>query len=125
MDNFMGEAIEQYDIGWYNMVEVRLSRSWLDIQGQYLSKKGHLRTSLGWAEGVVTGMLEMVHSQWKYRCKFLHKREEYVLLNNHHEWLIGQIQLQLEKGTERMEDYDYHLVWMTIQSYGQKGRLEK
>ena len=31
-DNFLGGAIEQDESGWYTMMEVRVERSWHDIQ---------------------------------------------------------------------------------------------
>ena len=56
----------------------------------------------------------MVHSQWKYRCNIVNKREEDGLQIKHHEWLKVQDHIQLAKGTERMEEEDHYLVWMTI-----------
>ena len=53
---------------------------------------------------MVVGMLEMVYSQWKYHCNIAHKQEEDGLQIKHHEWLEGQVQLNLAKSIESMED---------------------
>ena len=71
----MGAAIARYDIEWDNMMERFVERAWRDTQETNLVETLYLRTTLGWAAGVVTGMLEMVHSQWKYHCGIVHKQE--------------------------------------------------
>ena len=40
---------------------------------------------------------------------------------NHHEWLKVWVKIHLEKGTERMEEENYHLVWMTFRELWAKG----
>ena len=57
-------------------------------------------------------MLQMVHSQWKYCCNIEYKREEDGLGIKHHEWLKGQVQLELVKGTEKIKMEDRYLVRM-------------
>ena len=39
-----------------------------------IAEKEYRRTVLGWAAGMVSGMLEMVQSQWNYCCGIVHKR---------------------------------------------------
>ena len=73
-DKFMGAAIAQDEIGWVNIIEGRVMRSWRDIGKQNLAERESCRTALGWYAVVVVGILEMVHSQWKYCCNFLHKQ---------------------------------------------------
>ena len=38
-DNFIGEAIAQYEIRWDNNMKVRVARAWRDIQDQHLANK--------------------------------------------------------------------------------------
>ena len=103
LDNFMGAEIAQDEIGWDNMVEGRMVRAWRDIQEQHITEKEYCSTALGWAVGVVVGMLEMVHSWWKNLCNIVNKWKTDGLTINHNEWLKVQVQLQMAKGTERME----------------------
>ena len=74
---------------------------------------------------MVVGILEIIYSQWKYCCDILHKREEYGLRIKHHEWLEVQVQIQLEKGTERMKVEDHHLVQMTFRELWAQGGSNK
>ena len=63
---------------------------------------------------MVTGILEMVRSQWKYCYDIAHKLEEDGLRIKHHEWLKGQVQIHLAMGTESMEAEYHHLVRVTL-----------
>ena len=56
-DNFMGTTIEQDEIGLKNIMEGRVAGAWCGIQEQHLVKKESHRTTLGWAKGVVVGIL--------------------------------------------------------------------
>ena len=67
----------------------------------------------------------MVHSQWKYCCKIVHKWEEDFLHINHHEWFKVQVKIQMKKGKERMEEEDHRLVWMTFREFWDKGGSNK
>ena len=56
-EKFMGTTIEQDEIGLKNIMEGRVAGAWCDIQEQHLVKKESHRTTLGWAKGVVVGIL--------------------------------------------------------------------
>lgn len=74
-------AREQDEIGWQNFMERKFSSKWLlDIQERHCRNVGSRRTARGWAQNLVSLLLEMVHGQWLFGNGMVHKRDAQGIL---------------------------------------------
>jgi hypothetical protein len=69
-------ATTQDRIGWRNFVEGKISKEWRILQSRHYLEIASRRSGDRWAEKLVTKLLELVHSMWKYRNSILHERDK-------------------------------------------------
>lgn len=103
-------AVEQDSIGWQNFLEGKVSRRWRDLQEQYFLERGSSRLSEFWASGLVKRLLELTHSQWKFRSDYLHERNQQGLKRAEAAKLVASIQEQFALGTTNLARRDRHYI---------------
>jgi hypothetical protein len=103
-------AVSQDKIGWENFMMGMVSTKLFFIQELHLRLCAPHRLPVSWAEGLVTHLLQVTHTQWIYRCLLVHDRTSGTIINLNKNELLEEIANQLSMGAENlMEDYKYLL----------------
>jgi hypothetical protein len=81
--NFLATAYrEQTDIGWYNLLQGRISNHWVKIQSAYYKQlKSRHYTGHTWARNLIHHLWEISWNMWKNRDNILHN--VHTESNNH------------------------------------------
>ncbi len=59
-----------------------------------------------WISGLVTQLLQVMHTQWIYRCVLVHDRSTGTLISAHKAKLLKEIEHQLALGSECLDEED-------------------
>ena len=103
-------ALEQDEIGWQNFAEGKISKRWRLLQEEYFQEIDSSRSADRWAEGMVSQLLELTHSQWKVRSEHLHERNHQGLLHDQAVALEQSINEEFARGYENLARRDRHLI---------------
>jgi hypothetical protein len=87
-----------------------ISTKLLCIQDSYIRVRGSARSSVRWATGLITQLLQVTHGQWIYRCVLVHNRTSGTLVNQHKVDLLEEITKQLSMGAESLMEDDKFLL---------------
>jgi hypothetical protein len=63
-----------------------------------------------WAEGLVTHLLQVTHTQWIYQCLLVHDRTSSTIINLYKNKLLEEIANQLSMGAENLMEDDKYLL---------------
>lgn len=103
-------AASQDTIGWQNFLEGKISTDWRLLQEEYYINTGSSRLSEFWAKGLVKRLLELTHSQWKYRSDYLHERNHKGLKREEARALDTSIRAEFARGFDNLARRDRHYI---------------
>jgi hypothetical protein len=83
-----------------------VSKTLLPIQSSPLIKSSLSVSAMRWILGLITQLLQVVHTQWIYRCVLVHNHNTGTLILQHKEELIKEIKHQLTLGTDSLAEED-------------------
>jgi hypothetical protein len=78
--NFQDEDVNQViasqsSIGWKNLLEGLLSKSWRQLQQRYYNQEGLRKSSKRWAKGLFVQLHHLAWNQWEHRNHVKHKTD--------------------------------------------------
>jgi hypothetical protein len=76
-------AAAQDIIGWDNFVMGMVSHKLVAIQSAHFHTAGKSYRATRWIADLITQVLQVVHTQWIYRCILVHDRTTGVLISTH------------------------------------------
>ena len=82
-------------IGWDPFIMRMVSTRLLQIQSTYLLQCHSLRPALSWISELIAQLLQVMHSQWIYRCILVHDWTIGTLILAHKDDLLKEINHQL------------------------------
>jgi hypothetical protein len=97
-------------IGWDNFAMVMVSKKLLQIQSAHLSQCNSGSRAKKWISGFITQLLQVMHSQWIYRCVLVHNRTTGTLISAHKDGLLKEFGHQLALGPEGLAEEDRFLL---------------
>jgi hypothetical protein len=83
-----------------------VSHKLLVIQSTHFHTAGKSYRATWWIAGLITQLLQVVHTQWIYRCILVHDRSTGVLISTHKADLLKEIEHQLSLGPENLAEDD-------------------
>ena len=87
-----------------------VSNKLLQIQSAHFHTSGKSYRATQWIAGLITQLLQVMHTQWKYRCVLVHDQTTGVLITAHKANLLKEIENQLTLGPEGLEEEDQFLL---------------
>jgi hypothetical protein len=87
-----------------------VSTKLLPIQSSHSVESNSLARATRWITGFITQLLQVVHTQWIYRCDLVHGRTTGTLISTHKEELIKEIEYQLSFGADTLSEGDRFLL---------------
>jgi hypothetical protein len=87
-----------------------VSTKLLPIQSLHLIKSKSSANATRWITGLITQLLQVVHTQWIYRYVLVHGRNTGTLILQHKEELIKEIEYQLTLGADYLAEEDRFLL---------------
>ncbi len=87
-----------------------VSTKLLPIQSLHLIESKSSANAMRWITGLITQLLQVVHTQWIYRCILVHGRNTGTLISQRKEELIKEIEYQLTLGTDSLAEEDRFLL---------------
>jgi hypothetical protein len=103
-------ANSQDIIGWDQFMMGMVSTKLLPIQSLHLIESKSLANAMRWITGLITQLLQVVHTQWIYQCVLVHDRNTGTLILQHKEELIKEIEYQLTLGADSLAEEDRFLL---------------
>jgi hypothetical protein len=103
-------AISPYIIGWDHYKMGMVSKQIAKIQSAYLLHSNSLRPASSWIAGLITQLLQVMHSQWIYRCILVHDWNTGNLISAHKEDLLKEIEHQFALGPDGLTEEDEFLL---------------
>ncbi len=103
-------GISQDTIGWDHFVMGMVSRQFVKVQSAYLLHCNFSRPVSSWIVGLITQLLQVTHSLWIYRCALVHDWTTGMLISDHKEELMREIEHQLELGADGLAKEDRFLL---------------
>ncbi len=97
-------------IGWDNFVMGMISSKLLPIQSAHYHINGESYHATRWITGLITQLLQVMHTQWIYRCVLVHDCNTGVLISVHKAELLKEIKHHLALGSESLEEEDRFLL---------------
>jgi hypothetical protein len=97
-------------IGWDNFAVGMVSIKILRIQSSHLTEINLSFHAMRWISGVITQLLQVMHTQWIYQCVLVHNRATGTLISTHKEDLQKEIEYQLTLGPDTLADEDRFLL---------------
>jgi hypothetical protein len=82
----------------------------LTIQSTHFHTTGESYRATRWIAGLLTQLLQVVHTQWIYRCMLVHDHTTGVLISAHKGELLKEIEHQLALGLEGLAEEDRFLL---------------
>jgi hypothetical protein len=108
--SFQEFAKSQDVIGWDNFVVGIVSSKLLQIQSLHLTESNLSFRAMRWITGFITQLLQVMHTQWIYRCVLVHDRTTGMLISTHKEDLLKEIEYQLTLGPNTLAEEDRFLL---------------
>jgi hypothetical protein len=99
-------ANSQDIIGWDQFMMGMVSTKLFPIQSLHLIKSKSSANAMRWITGLITQLLQVVHTQWIYRCVLVHDCNTGTLILQHKEELIKEIEYQLTLGVDSLAEED-------------------
>ena len=99
-------AILQDVIDWNNFAMGMISSKLLPIQSTYNHSNGAFSHAARWISGLITQLLQVMHTKWIYRCILVHNCSTGTLISAHKAKLLKEIEHQLTLGSENLEEED-------------------
>jgi hypothetical protein len=87
-----------------------VSKTLLPIQSSHPIKSSLSASAMRWVLGLITQLLQVVHTQWIYQCVLVHDRNTGTLILQHKEELMKEIEYQLTLGTDFLGEEDRFLL---------------
>ena len=87
-----------------------VSHKLLAIQSTHFHTGGKSYSATRWIAGLITQLLQVVHTQWIYRCILVHDRTTGVLISTHNADLLKEIEHQLSLGPDDLAEEDRFLL---------------
>ena len=78
-------------------------------QGSSFQNTGSWRSSRVWARGISHKLLGLVHSQWSFRCNFVHNRGKDGLREKERSTLLQDMEAQFSLGRMGLDKEDQGL----------------
>ena len=103
-------AATQDVIGWDNFVMGMVSHMLLAIQSAHFHTAGKSYRATQWIAGLITQLLQVVHTQWIYQCILVHDRTTGVLILTNKADLLKEIKHQLSLGPDDLAKEDCFLL---------------
>ncbi len=103
-------ASAQDIIGWDNFVMGMVSHKLLPIQSAHFHTAGKSYRASGRIAGLIMQLLQVMHTQWIYRCMLVHNRTTGVLISAHKADLLKEIKHQLSLGPDDLAEEDQFLL---------------
>jgi hypothetical protein len=103
-------ATSQDVIGWDKFVMGMISNKLMAIQSTHFHTTGKSYRAMRYITGFITHLLQVVHTQWIYRCALVHDRNTGVLILAHKADLLKEIEHQLALGLEGLAEEDRFLL---------------
>jgi hypothetical protein len=103
-------AISQDTIGWEKIMMGMVSRQFVEVQSAYLLCCNSSLPASSWIEGLITQLLQVTHSLWIYRCVLVHDQTTGMLISDHKEELMREIEHQLKLGADGLVEEDSFLL---------------
>jgi hypothetical protein len=97
-------------IGWDNFVMGMISHKLLAIQSAHFHTAGELYLATRWIAGLITQLLQVMHTQWIYCCMLVHDRTTGTMISAHKADLLKEIEHQLTLGQEGLAEEDRFLL---------------
>jgi hypothetical protein len=103
-------AISQDTIGWDHFMMGMVLRQFVKVQSAYFLHCNSLQLASSWIAGLITQLLQVTHSLWIYRCVLVHDQTTGMLISDHKEELMKEIEHQLELGADGLVEEDRFLL---------------
>ncbi len=103
-------AAAQDVIGWDNFAMGMASHKLLAIQSAHFHTAGKSYPATRWIAGLITQLLQVVHTQWIYQCILVHDHTTGVLISTHKADLLKEIEHQLSLGPDDLTKEDRFLL---------------
>ncbi len=103
-------AAAQDVIGWDTFVMGMVSHKLLVIQSAHFYTAGKSYCANRWIAGLITQLLQVVHTQWLYRCILVHDCITGVLISTHKADLLKEIKHKLSLGPDDLAEEDCFLL---------------
>ncbi len=87
-----------------------VSRKLLAMQSAHLIESKSLANATRWTTGQTTQLLQVVHTQWIYRCVLVHNQNTGTMILQHKEEMIKEIECQLTLGVDSLAEEDGFLL---------------
>jgi hypothetical protein len=87
-----------------------ISTKLLPIQSSHIVECSLSARAMRWISRLITQLLQVVHTQWIYRCILVHNRNTGTLVSQHREELIKEIEYQLTLGVDSLAGEDRFLL---------------
>ena len=107
-------ALEQDLIEWQNFVEGKLTNKWRELQEEYYAMINSRQLATWWVAGLVTQLLEFVHTMWKYQNLVDHEHDQQGLRLKAARELDEAIKEQFTLGIAGLPRRDH--IWQGVDS---------
>ncbi len=97
-------------IGWDNFVMGMTSHKLLTIQSAHFHTAGKAYLATRWITGLITQLLQVMHTQWIYCCMLVYDRTTGTMITAHKADLLKEIEHQLTLGPEGLAEEDQFLL---------------
>ena len=87
-----------------------VSHKLLAIQSAHFHTAGKSYCATRWIAGLITQLLQVVHTQWIYQCILVHDHTTGVLISTHKADLLKEIEHQLSLGPDDLDEEDRFLL---------------
>ena len=87
-----------------------VSHMLLAIQSAHFHTAGKSYRATQWIAGLITQLLQVVHTQWIYQCILVHDRTTGVLISTNKANLLKEIEHQLSLGPDDLAKEDRFLL---------------
>jgi hypothetical protein len=103
-------AASQDVIGWDIFIMGMILSQLLPIQSAHFHNSNASSCATWWISGLITQLLQVIHTQWIYQCALVHDRTTGTLILAHKEELLKEIKHQLTLGPESFANEDRFLL---------------
>lgn len=112
-------------IGFVNITWGRLPLAMTLYQDASFRDSGSRRSSGVWARGLSHELIGLVHSQWLFRCNFVHDRGKDGLREKERSTLLQDMEAQFSLGRMGLDDEDQGLFGISWSELWEKSGMEK
>jgi hypothetical protein len=87
-----------------------VSRKILLIQSAFSHSSRSSSNATQWISGLITQLLQVMHTQWIYRCILVHDCTTGTIISLHKEDLLKEVKHQLTIGPDGLNEEDWFLL---------------